>query len=111
MYFDCGAVILGVLDYSSQAEGERPTVAEAIYLATDDLEGVYRRAHDLGCLSPGLIHDDPHNPLGEIVVRPWGERSFYVDDPSGNALCFVDERTLFTGTSRQVERLKRATST
>ena len=34
---------------------------------------------------------------GLIVTRPWGERSFYVNDPSGNGLCFVDETTLFTG--------------
>ena len=26
-----------------------------------------------------------------------GRRSFYVDDPWGNGLCFVDENTLFTG--------------
>jgi hypothetical protein len=32
-----------------------------------------------------------------MVVRPWGERSFYVKDPWGNGLCFVDEKTLFTG--------------
>jgi hypothetical protein len=25
------------------------------------------------------------------------ERSFYVHDPWGNGLCFVDENTLFTG--------------
>jgi len=34
---------------------------------------------------------------GEIVKRPWGELSFYVEDPWGNGLCFVDETTLFTG--------------
>ena len=34
---------------------------------------------------------------GDIVVRPWGERSFYAADPFGNGLCFVDEKTLFTG--------------
>jgi hypothetical protein len=31
------------------------------------------------------------------VTRPWGERSFYAFDPDGNGLCFVDERTVFTG--------------
>ena len=34
---------------------------------------------------------------GDIVVRPWGERSFYVQDPWDNGLCFVDQNTLFTG--------------
>jgi hypothetical protein len=36
-------------------------------------------------------------PAGEIVKRPWGERSFYAIDPTGNKLCFVDAATLFTG--------------
>jgi hypothetical protein len=30
-------------------------------------------------------------------VRPWRERSFYVFDPDGNGLCFVDETTVVTG--------------
>ena len=31
------------------------------------------------------------------VMFGWGERSFYVRDPFGNPLCFVDADTLFTG--------------
>lgn len=110
VYFDCGPVILGLLDYSSRPAGERPKPTEAIYLATGELEAVHRRARELGCLSTGLIHGDPGNPEGEIVTRPWGERSFYAEDPSGNLLCFVDDRTLFTGTREQVQALERATS-
>jgi catechol 2,3-dioxygenase-like lactoylglutathione lyase family enzyme len=106
VYFDCGAVIVGILDYSTQEE--RPTVAEAIYLATGDLEGVHGRARALGCLDPGFLHDDRGSPLGEIVVRPWGERSFYVRDLSGNPLCFVEEGTQFTGTPEQIRALERA---
>jgi acetyl-CoA acetyltransferase len=34
---------------------------------------------------------------GEIERRPWGETSFYVRDPWGNALCFAAEGTEFTG--------------
>jgi hypothetical protein len=34
--------------------------------------------------------------MGVIAQRPWGERSFYMNDPSGNPLCFVDEKTVFT---------------
>ena len=45
--------------------------------------------------------------MGAIVVRPWGERSFYAEDPTGNPLCFVDDRTLFTGTRSQVAALSR----
>jgi hypothetical protein len=56
---------------------------------------VYRRARTLGGLSTGI--GDGGLPMGEIAMRPWGERSFYMADPFGNPLCFVDERTLFTG--------------
>jgi hypothetical protein len=36
-------------------------------------------------------------PAGEPVVRPWGENSFYVDDPTGNPLCFVEAGTIYAG--------------
>lgn len=105
VYFDCGPVILGVLDHSGST-GPLPTPAEAFYFATDALEEVHRRAVSLGGTASGSIHGDPANPMGEIGVRPWGERSFYAVDPSGNALCFVDSRTLFTGTPAQVAALR-----
>jgi catechol 2,3-dioxygenase-like lactoylglutathione lyase family enzyme len=108
IYFDCGPVILGLLDYSSVAEKTRPHLTEVLYFATNDLEGIHRRAVKLGCLDRGLIHNDPANPAGEVVVRPWGERSFYAHDPSGNPLCFVATRTKFTGTPRQVAEFRRA---
>ena len=65
-----------------------------IYFAVGDLDATYARASELGCLSSADVHGAS---AGEIVVRPWGERSFYVTDPWGNGLCFVDEDTLFTG--------------
>ena len=36
-------------------------------------------------------------PMGEIARRPWGERSFYLQDPFGNPLCVVDAGSIFTG--------------
>jgi len=110
IYFDCGPVILGILDYSSARAAKFTPPAEALYLATPDLEGVFRRARRLQCLAKGLLHGDPKSPLGKIVLRPWGERSFYAKDPSGNPLCFVDEKTLFTGSARQVSALMRSMS-
>jgi predicted enzyme related to lactoylglutathione lyase len=68
-----------------------------VYFAVDDLEDVYRRAERLGGLSAAI--GDGRLPMGSIAVRPWGERSFYLQDPFGNPLCFVDSRTLFTGSS------------
>jgi catechol 2,3-dioxygenase-like lactoylglutathione lyase family enzyme len=110
VYFDCGPVILGLLDYSTVAEAERPHPTEAIYFATNDLEEVHRRARKLGCLDAGLIHNDSANRAGEVVVRPWGELSFYAQDPAGNPICFVEARTKFTGTARQVAKLRGAGS-
>ena len=109
-YFDCGPVILGILDYPAEVGSALSSPTEALYFATSDLEGLYERARDLRCLSSGLIHNDPASPLGEIVVRPWGERSFYAEDPSGNPLCFVDERTLFTGSPRRTSTARRGPS-
>lgn len=44
--------------------------------------------------APGDVHGDP---AGAIATRPWGKRSFYVEDPFGNKQCFVDRATLFSG--------------
>ena len=55
---------------------------------------VHARARGLKCLSKEDVHGEP---AGEIVKRPWGERSFYARDPFQNRLCFVDAQTLFTG--------------
>lgn len=97
-YFDCGGVILACLD--PRRDGD-DVVARAnpehIYFAVDaadELETYHARARELGALAKGDVHGAP---AGAIVVRPWGERSFYARDPTGNPLCFVDERTLFTG--------------
>jgi hypothetical protein len=59
-----------------------------------DLEAAFDRAKGLSCLSRDEVHDAPG---GGIVVRPWGERSFYAEDPWGNPLCFVEEGTVYTG--------------
>jgi len=92
-YIDCGPVILALVDVTAGGEGAKP-LPDYIYFAVGDLEKVYSRARELRCLSTEDVHGAS---AGEIVVRPWGERSFYVNDPWGNGLCFVDETTLFTG--------------
>jgi len=92
-YFDCGSVILAVLDPTPGGKSAVPN-ADDIYFSVRDLEPFHARAQALGCLSEEKVHDASG---GEIVTRPWGERSFYAEDPWGNGLCFVDEKTLFTG--------------
>ncbi len=109
VYLDCGPVIVGLLDMAGQEGAQLPTPAEAVYFSTEDLDGVHARARRLRCLSKERLHGDPKSPLGQPIVRPWGERSFYVEDPSGNPLCFVEASTRFTGTPAQVARLRRTT--
>jgi extradiol dioxygenase family protein len=92
-YIDCGPVILALVDVTADGETPKP-LPDNIYFAVANLDAVYARAKSLNCLSREDVHGVN---AGEIVVRPWGERSFYVIDPWGNKLCFVDETTLFTG--------------
>jgi hypothetical protein len=56
-----------------------------------DLDAVFVRAKALGCLSKEVVHGELG---GAITVRPWGERSFYAEDPWQNPLCFVEEGTI-----------------
>jgi catechol 2,3-dioxygenase-like lactoylglutathione lyase family enzyme len=92
VYFEAGPVTLQVVDVSSQHPPH--TAAKALYFTVKDLEAAFERAKELGCLSQESVHDAPG---GGIVVRPWGERSFYAEDPWGNPLCFVEEGTVYTG--------------
>lgn len=92
-YIDCGPVILALVDVT--AEGNKPKpLPDNIYFSVDDLEAIHARAKALNCLSNEDVHGES---AGDIVKRPWGERSFYASDPWGNPICFVDEKTLFTG--------------
>jgi uncharacterized glyoxalase superfamily protein PhnB len=87
-YFGCGSAILACFD--PRADGDawdaKPN-SDHVYFAVGDLDDCFARVRSL--------------PNGTIVrpieTQPWGERSFYFADPFGNKLCFVDERTLFTG--------------
>lgn len=92
-YFDCGPVILALVDVAAGGEKAK-RLPDYIYFAVTNLEEVHARAHELNCLSTEDVHGES---ASEIVKRPWGELSFYVEDPWGNGLCFVDEKTLFTG--------------
>jgi catechol 2,3-dioxygenase-like lactoylglutathione lyase family enzyme len=91
-YFDCGGVILSVLDPTKG--GLTPTPGpKSLYFAVNDLDAVHERAKALKALAPYKVHGEP---AGEALRRPWGERSFYVTDPWGYDLCFVEEGTLYT---------------
>jgi len=90
-YFDCGPVILALVDLGDGSARPNP---DDLYFSVTDLEAAHARASRLGCLAQGLVHGAA---AGSIVVRPWGERSFYAVDPYGNELCFVETKTVFTG--------------
>jgi predicted enzyme related to lactoylglutathione lyase len=91
-YFDCGGVIVAVLDVSRG--GIPPTPGpKSLYFAVDDVDAVHARADQLGVLAPYQVHGEP---ASAVITRPWGERSFYVVDPWGNDLCFCENGTLYT---------------
>lgn len=95
-YFDCGGTILACFDPRADGDGYdlRPN-PEHLYFAVADLEATFGAARTAGA---AFVEGEVHGAaMGEIHTRPWGERSFYVDDPFGNKICFVDETTLFTG--------------
>jgi catechol-2,3-dioxygenase len=92
-YIDCGPVIVALVNPSVDGETAKP-LPDYIYFAVDNLDEIHSRATMLGCLATENVHGAAS---GDVVVRPWGERSFYANDPWGNGLCFVDKTTLFTG--------------
>jgi catechol 2,3-dioxygenase-like lactoylglutathione lyase family enzyme len=95
-YFMCGGVVLAL--YEPRADGDDRTPRpnwDHVYFAVDDLPAVFERATRVGGLSTEV--GDGGLKMGEIARRPWGEVSFYLHDPSGNPLCFVDASTLFKG--------------
>jgi predicted enzyme related to lactoylglutathione lyase len=87
-YFGCGSAILACFD--PRADGDdwdaKPN-PDHVYFAVDDLDAYFERVR---ARPNGAV-------LRPIETQPWGERSFYCVDPFGNKLCFVDERTVFTG--------------
>jgi len=95
-YFMCGGVIAALYDPKMDGDARTPRPNfDHVYFAVADLEDVFRRAQETGGLSDET--GDGGLAMGEIARRPWGERSFYVQDPFGNPLCFVDEASVYKG--------------
>jgi hypothetical protein len=89
VYVTAGPVTLQIV----QTSPPHPA-AKALYFTVNDLDAVHARALSLGCLSKEMVHGLVG---GDVNVRPWGERSFYADDPWGNPLCFVESGTVYPG--------------
>jgi hypothetical protein len=69
-------------------------VPKALYFTVNDLDAVHTRAKALGIDSSDKVHGVRG---GDINVRPWGERSFYVADLWGNTFGFVEAGTVYGG--------------
>lgn len=90
VYIQAGPAVLQVVDVS-ETSAPHPA-AKSLYFTVRNLQAIHDRAMMLGALSDELVHG---NPGGEIAKRPWGERSFYAEDPWGNPLCFVEAGTTY----------------
>lgn len=87
-YFPCGDVILACVE-APEPEPRPARDPRIVYFAVDDLDAVFARARAAG---PKRLDD-------EISEQAWGERSFYLEDPFGNPLCFVARDTVYKGLS------------
>lgn len=90
-YFDVGGTILAI--YDPIADGDKINDKwsfhenQYIYISTDELENVHQKITNSKCMYVDK----------SIKIMPWGERLFYANDPFGNPICFVDEKTIFVG--------------
>jgi catechol 2,3-dioxygenase-like lactoylglutathione lyase family enzyme len=57
-------------------------------IRVDNVDGLFAALKDRG-------HRPPNRPESPVHCAPvnqtWGTREFYVDDPSGNTICFAQE--------------------
>ena len=57
-------------------------------LRVEDVDGAFETLKGRGFIPP----DRPESPVHcGPVDQTWGTREFYVDDPSGNTICFASE--------------------
>jgi catechol 2,3-dioxygenase-like lactoylglutathione lyase family enzyme len=70
---------------SHRGDGE---FGQALVVTTDDVDAVFRKFRERGLRTPGNPNAPEHVHEGPID-QSWGTREFYVDDPDGNTLRFV----------------------
>lgn len=80
-YFDCAGTILACFDPRADGDGyDAAPNPETLYFSVKDLASVYEACNQAGGsfaeASPPSI-----GPMGRIGKRPWGEESFYIQDP------------------------------
>ena len=64
------------------------TFGQAIAVLVDDVDGLFRKFRTRGLKTPGNPDAPEHVHEGPID-QSWGTREFYVDDPDGNTLRFI----------------------
>lgn len=70
---------------SHRGDGE---FGQAIVVLTEDVAALFRKFRERGLKTPG----DPGSPVHEGPTdQSWGTREFYVDDPDGNTLRFIQD--------------------
>ncbi len=89
-YFNLDGTILACYDPNADGDdygdGWRFHKNQYIYIAIEDIQSIFDKMKNSDC-----------KYVGEIEKMPWGETLFYANDPFGNPICFVDEKTIFTG--------------
>ena len=91
-YFACGGTILACYDPVADGDdiggGWAHHGNQYLYFAVTDLDATCESVAQAG----GEI-------TATIETMPWGERIFYARDPNGTPIAFVDQSTVFTGSS------------
>ena len=84
-YFDCDGTILACFDPRADGDDYDPKPnPEWLYFAVENVEATWEACAKAGArFAAGDVHDAP---AGKVAKRPWGERSFYAEDPFGNKL-------------------------
>jgi catechol 2,3-dioxygenase-like lactoylglutathione lyase family enzyme len=71
------------------SHGGDGTFGQAIVIVTDSVDALFHKFRARGLKTPGnpdapgAVHEGP-------IDQSWGTREFYVDDPDGNTLRFVE---------------------
>ncbi len=71
---------------SHRGDGE---FGQAIAITADDVDALFRLFRERGLQTPGDPAAPRHVHEGPID-QSWGTREFYVDDPDGNTLRFIE---------------------
>ena len=74
-------------EFHLQKDFGRNSSGQSAIVRVDDVDGAFETLKDRGYRAP----DRPESPVHcGPVDQSWGTREFYVDDPSGNTICFAE---------------------